>query len=194
MAKTKVVRVKTWLWDKLQDGSLAKYGAEGEEMTYLAELLTGSTPVNPPKRGSAAPEEKKISSTGRAGKRFLEHSEAGHTGWMYEEDEPIKYTYFFNYVRDKSFQDTYGSLFRKNKNFDISEDDMALAQCFAKDYAEYKEATRPFRQRPESQEKKDQREEQERVLAELAAKNNATMDRIQSNIQKETTYEEVVDD
>lgn len=44
MAKTKVVRIKLWVWEAICASALAKYGVAGEESTYLADLMLPKKP------------------------------------------------------------------------------------------------------------------------------------------------------
>ena len=189
MVKYHVLHVPNALWGALNEEAAALPGIKTSVHALNKLRNTGSSPFNPPKQGSAAKEIKKISPAGRTGKRFLEHSEAGHTGWMYKEDDVVKYTYFFNYMNDLRLQERYGTLFRNNKDFSISEEDMALATCFYHDYRVYRAEKRVYYNQP-NPEADARRAEQERVLEQEKAKHEAEMDRIQANtkeVPRETT-------
>ena len=178
MSKTKVVRVKTWLWDRLQEDALEFYGHDGEELTYLAHILTNDAITNnkiPPKPRSAAKEEKP--DLGPPVKRFIYHT-GGVTNWIAKEDNELLYNSFFYFMENTSCQGTYSCLFRKNKDYSISEMDIEIATCFEQDYVAYKEATRVRLNRGPSPEVVARRAAQEAVLVQAKIDHEAQMDKM----------------
>lgn len=142
MAKSTVIRIKTWLWEKICEDSFAHYGTRGAEQEYLAHLATGGT-GNPfktsPKTGVAPREEIKKTSS-RKGKKFLFHDKKlGLTNWVYRNDDETLYDTYFYFCEKRGMltEESYGPLFRADRYTDFSSDQIELAKCMIIERDEY---------------------------------------------------------